>query len=75
MRSHYDTTRNGETFHVFNPNTEGVTDEGHILRPYSCPLCQEEEAEHYCEYVRSYDVFNRIVCADCGESYEAAQRY
>ena len=41
-RSHYTKTLNGETFHVFNPNTEGVTDEGHILSPIHCPLCNEE---------------------------------
>ena len=43
MRSHYDVTMFGESFHAFNPNTEGVTDEGHYLKPSSCPICTEEE--------------------------------
>jgi hypothetical protein len=55
MRSHYDTTLNGESFHVFNPNTEGVTDEGHILLVAYCPLCQEEEAELDRQSELSYD--------------------
>lgn len=77
MRSHYDRTIFGESFHVFNPNTEGVTDEGHYLSVDHCPLCQEGEAEvaHVCEYLPTNNGFATLVCVDCGESYEAAQRY
>jgi hypothetical protein len=47
MRSHF-TQDNGD--HVFNPNTEGVTDEGHILSVTHCPICnEEEEAERAAE--------------------------
>jgi len=52
MRSHY-TRNNGD--HVFNPNTEGVTDESHILLVAYCPLCQEEEAELDRQSELSYD--------------------
>jgi|7_EtaG_2_1085326.scaffolds.fasta_scaffold81789_2 hypothetical protein len=41
IRSHYTTTLNGETVHVFNPNTSILIDESHILSPIHCPLCQK----------------------------------
>jgi len=73
-RSHY-TKDNGD--HVFNPNTEGVTDEGHILLPIHCPLCNKTEWDffsplrpHYeacpMHFSRGLDVVDVDEC-ECGD--------